>query len=466
MSADILIVDDERDIRDLIGGILTDENYAPRLAHDSESAFAQIRQRQPSLILLDIWLQGSAMDGLEILSVLQEKYPEIPVIMISGHGNIETAVTAIRSGAFDYIEKPFKMDKLLLTVRHAIESRRLRREVRDLKRKAGITERLIGSSAVIEKLNLAIEKVSSSNGRIMMIGPRGSGKELAARAIHNRSNRARQPFVMFSAPHYRNESVAEMLFGIETSEGVTVGALEDAHGGTIYVDEIHLWPSDVQQKFLKFLVDHKFYRENGENPVHVDVRVLASSSTSVHQVDAFEGNFKDLFHRLSVVQLNFPSLSDRREDIPLLVSNFIAEIAAQLNMNLRSADPVAMAILQAHNWPGNVRQLRNCIEHMMILAHERGVDSLTVDLLPKDVYSDGDGVMATPASGRVVALPLREAREVFEREYLEAQIQRFGGNISRTAEFVGMERSALHRKLKSLGVNATERQEKADQVAT
>ncbi len=466
MSADILIVDDERDIRDLISGILTDENYAPRLAHDSESAFAQIRQRQPSLILLDIWLQGSSMDGLEILSVLKEKYPDIPVIMISGHGNIETAVSAIRSGAFDYIEKPFKMDKLLLTVRHAIESRRLQREVKDLKRKAGITERLIGSSAVIEKLNLAIEKVSSSNGRIMMIGPRGSGKELAARAIHDRSNRARQPFVMFSAPHYRAESIAEMLFGIETDDGFTVGALEEAHGGTIYADEIQLWPADVQQKFLKFLVEHKFYRQHGDTPVQVDVRVLASSSAPAHDTTTFEGNFKDLYHRLSVVQLNFPSLAERREDIPLLVSNFIAEIAAQLNMNARPVDAVAMAILQAHNWPGNVRQLRNCIEHMMILAHERGVDSLTTELLPKDVYSDGNGAMATPATGRIVALPLREAREVFEREYLEAQIQRFGGNISRTAEFVGMERSALHRKLKSLGVNANDRLEKADPAAT
>lgn len=452
MSVDILIVDDERDIRDLIAGILTDESYVPRLAYDSVSAFEQIRQRQPAVILLDIWLQGSSMDGMEILAVLQEKYPNIPVIMISGHGNIETAVSAIRSGAFDYIEKPFKMDKLILTVRHAVESRRLRREVRDLRRIVGVSDRLIGSSAVVERLNIAIEKVAPSNGRVMLLGPRGSGKELAARAIHALSNRASQPFVIFSAPHYRPEGISESLFGIETVDGHTVGLLEEAHGGSIYVDEIHLWPVDTQQKFLKFLISGNFIREDGSTPVHVDVRIIAASSAPLAKLGQDQQFLQDLYHRLSVVQFTIPSLAERREDVPLLTSNFISSIASQLNMTPRTVDPETMAILQSYNWPGNVRQLRNCIETMMILANEKGRDCLTTDLIPRDVIAGEESAVVLPTSNRVVALPLREAREVFEREYLLAQIERFGGNISRTATFIGMERSALHRKLKSLGV--------------
>mgnify|MGYP001123607833 CR=1 FL=1 len=456
MAYDVLIVDDEKDIRDLMAGILSDEGYLPRLAHDSISTFEEIKNRQPALILLDIWLQGSPSDGLEILEEIKNKYTDIPVIMISGHGNIETAVSAIRSGAFDYIEKPFKMDKLLLTVQHAIESRRLNREIRDLKRKAGITDRLIGGSPLIEKLNTSLQKVAPSNGRVLLTGPRGSGKEIAARIIHAHSLRAHMPFTLYSTPHYNSDLLSELLFGTEEGKTYQIGLLEESHGGSIYIDEIDQWDMALQQKFLRFLIDNEFTRVGGSQPVKVNVRVLAGSSSDLNTKVKKGAFLSDLLHRLNVVHLVIPSLTERREDIPSLVDNFIGLVANQFNMRTLSIDNETMAIIQSHNWTGNVRQLRNCIEHMMINANDKGLEKLSSDLLPNELFSD-NSKLASPAAGRIVALPLRDAREVFEREYLVAQIERFGGNISRTAEFVGMERSALHRKLKSLGVQAIER---------
>ncbi len=456
MAHDILIVDDEKDIRELIAEILIDEGYRPRLAHDSDTAFEEIKNRRPTLILLDIWLQGSELDGLEILTTIKQNYNDIPVVMISGHGNIETAVSAIRDGAFDYIEKPFKIDKLLLTVSHAIESRRLNKEIQDLKRKAGITDRLIGSSPLIEKLNISLEKVGPSNGRVLLSGPRGSGKEIAARIIHAHSLRSHMPFTLYSTTHYNDQILADLLFGTEDGKNYQIGLLEESHGGSIYIDEIHQWPMQVQQKFLRFLIENEFTRMGGIKPVKVNVRIIAGSSDDLKTLVEKGVFLSDLYHRLNVVHLTIPSLSERREDIPALVNNFINLVANQFNMRSLPMTPDTMAIVQSHNWKGNVRQLRNCVEHMMIKANDIGADTLSSAHLPKEIFSENNDVVS-PASGRIVTLSLRDAREVFEREYLIAQIERFGGNISRTAEFVGMERSALHRKLKSLGVQTLER---------
>lgn len=433
------------------------KGYTPRTAHDSCSALSQIQSRRPALILLDIWLQGSQLDGLELLAELSERYAGVPVIMISGHGNIETAVTAIRNGAFDYIEKPFKTEKLLLTISHALDRRRLNQEINYLRRRVGQMDRLIGISPAIEKLNLAIQKMGSSNSRVLLSGPRGSGREIAARLIHGHSARATQSFQVVCAPLYEESRLMAVLFGEESDGRVETGVLEESHGGTLYVDDIDLWPIDLQTKFLKFLTENKFRRVNGNVDVQVDVRVLASTSQNAETLLPTGRLLEDLYHRLGIVQLVVPPLRERREDIPLLVTSFISDLADQFNMKPRAVDDETIAILQSHNWKGNVRQLRNCIEHMMMIAKDQDRVTLNVDDLPADLLSEKNMSVVSAASGRIVALPLRDAREIFEREYLLMQIERFGGNISKTASFVGMERSALHRKLKSLNIQTGEK---------
>lgn len=463
MSADILVVDDEDDIRELVCGILNDEGYTPRTAHDSCSALSQIKERRPSLIILDIWLQGSQLDGLELLQQITKAHADIPVIMISGHGNIETAVSAIRMGAVDYIEKPFKTEKLLLTISHALDRLRMNREINYLRRRIGQIDRLVGISPAIEKINLAIQKMGASNSRVLLAGPRGSGREIAARLIHAHSGRAMQMFLVLSTSLYDEHRLTAVLFGEEIDGRVETGVLEQAHGGTLYIDEIDQWPLDLQQKFLKFLTENKFRRLNGEGDVQVDVRVLASTSQQPTKLMQEGKLLQDLYHRIGVVQLLLPSLKERREDIPVLIASFITVLSDQLNMKPRPVEDDVMAILQAHNWSGNVRQLRNCIEQMMISANDHNRAALSLDDLPGDVLSEKNMSVVSASSSRIVSLPLREARELFEREYLLTQIERFGGNISRTASFVGMERSALHRKLKSLDIQTSEKIDKLDQ---
>lgn len=454
MRADVLIVDDEKDIRELISGILADADYAPRVAADSDSALREINSRCPALVLLDIWLQGSRLDGLEILHILHERYPQLPVVIISGHGNIETAVTAIRSGAYDYIEKPFKTDKLLLTVERAIENARLQRENSELLRKAGIRFELVGRSAAIERLNTDIDKLALTNSRVMLEGAAGSGKELVARLLHMRSPRADRQFVTVHAAMLDDDDsrTAALLFGCEEEGKIETGVFEEAHGGTLYLDEVASFSGDMQKRILKALVDNCFTREGGTQKVHVDVRVISSSSgdipTRLENGDLRE----DLYHRVSVVALQVPELKQRREDIPHLVEHFADIIGEQLNCTPHQIHPDAMAVLQSYDWPGNVRQLRNCVEYMLIAAQARGLTELTHDTLPADILNDTGLDSTQVTSTHIMSLPLRDAREIFEREYLLAQIDRFSGNISRTAEFVGMERSALHRKIKSLGI--------------
>lgn len=453
MASDILVVDDETDIRDLVAGILSDEGHETRTAFDLDSALAAINDRVPRLIFLDIWLQGSRLDGLALLDEIKKLHPDLPVVMISGHGNIETAVSAIRRGAYDFIEKPFKADRLILVAERALETSNLKREVSNLRKRSGESFELLGNSLAMNQLRQTIERVAPTNSRIMITGPSGSGKEMAARAIHALSSRANGPFVTVNAATITPERMEIELFGTEMDGGERkVGALEEAHGGILYLDEIADMPRETQNKILRVLVDQQFERVGGTKRVKVDVRIISSTAQNLEGMIA-EGLFReDLFHRLSVVPVQVPPLAQRRDDIPTLVSFFINQVAEQAGIKPRRISDDAMAVLQSHSWPGNVRQLRNNVERLMILARGDDADEpVTADLLPAEI---GDTLPRTPTDSdqHIMALPLREAREMFEKEYLVAQINRFSGNISRTAEFVGMERSALHRKLKSLGV--------------
>jgi len=459
MTSDILIVDDEADIRELVSGILEDEGHTTRLAANSHEALAGIEERRPSLLILDIWLQGSQLDGLEILSRVKSQHPDLPVVIISGHGNIETAVTAIKRGAYDYIEKPFKADRLVLVTSRALENSKLKRENRELKEKSVVSFELIGRSTAINQLRQSIERVAATNSRIMITGPSGSGKELAARVLHSSSHRASAPFVAVNAAAMAPDRVEIEFFGTEANGAAPrkVGALEEAHGGTLYIDEVADMPMETQGKLLRVLVEQKFQRVGGGPKVHVDVRIVSSTCRDLHQ-EMSAGRFReDLYHRLNVVPLTVPGLIERRDDISLLVTHFVEQVSNGTGLPPRRVGDDAMAVLQSQDWPGNVRQLRNVVERLMIMTGGDPDKALTADMLPEDVVS-GAPLSPNGAGGEhLMSLPLRDAREIFEREYLMAQINRFGGNISRTAEFVGMERSALHRKLRALGVSATER---------
>jgi two-component system nitrogen regulation response regulator NtrX len=456
MASDIVIVDDEADIRDLVAGILEDEGYATRTARDSDEALIAIQSRRPSLVFLDIWLQGSRLDGLQLLDTVKQEHPELPVVMISGHGNIETAVAAIKHGAYDFIEKPFKADRLVLVANRALETSRLKREVKELKQMAPVPTTLIGRSATISQLRQIIEKVAPTNSRVLIVGPSGSGKELTARTIHTSSGRVSGPFVVINAAAITPERMETELFGVEQSNGSQarkVGALEEAHSGTLFIDEIADMPRDTQNKILRVLVDQTFQRVGGSTKVAVDVRIISSTSSNI-EAEVAAGEFReDLYHRLSVVPIRVPPLAERREDIPDLVDYFMEQISQATGLPKRRIGNDAMAVLQSHDWPGNVRQLRNNVERLMILAGGDPEALITATMLPQDVGSMVPSMPNGNGGEHLMGLPLREAREVFEREYLRAQISRFGGNISRTAEFVGMERSALHRKLKALGMD-------------
>ena len=454
MASDILIVDDEADIREIVSGILADEGHGTRAAKNSEEALAAIAARRPTLVFLDIWLQGSRLDGMQLLKIIKEQNPMLPVVMISGHGNIETAVAAIKLGAYDFIEQPFKADRLVLVTERALEASRLKREVSELRNRAGGANHIIGKSPAMNQLRQVVERVGPANSRVLITGAPGSGKELVARCIHEASARASGPFITLNSATIAPETMEMELFGAEAAadKGRKIGALEEAHGGTLYLDEIADMPKETQAKILRVLVEQNFLRVGGTTRVFVDVRILSSSSRDLAALTENGAFREDLFHRLAVVPVRVPSLSEYREDIPELVAFFMEQLSAANGMPRRLIADDAMAVLQSHDWPGNIRQLRNNVERLMILAAGDPDAVLTASMLPSEV---GALVPSTPngqGGEKLMNLPLREAREVFEREYLFAQINRFGGNISRTAEFVGMERSALHRKLKSLQV--------------
>src|SRR5499433_1501902 len=453
MPDDILIVDDEADIRELVSGILQDEGYITRSARDSDDALAHVASRRPSLVFLDIWLQGSRLDGLQLLDAMKGQHPELPIVMISGHGNIETAVAAIKQGAYDFIEKPFKADRLVLVAQRALETSRLKREVKALKQLAPST--LVGKSSSMNQLRQTVEKISPTNSRILIVGPAGAGKELTARAIHSHSTRVNGPFIVINAAAMMPERMEIERFGVEqpTNGGRKGGALEEAHGGTLFIDEIADMPRETQNKILRVLVEQTFQRVGGSNKVQVDVRIISSTGRNI-EAEIAAGKFReDLYHRLSVVPIRVPPLAERREDIPSLIEYFMEQISQATGLPRRLIGDDAMAVLQSHDWPGNVRQLRNNVERLMILAGGDAEAVINADMLPQDVGSMVPSMPGSDGGEHLMGLPLRDAREVFEREYLVAQISRFGGNISRTAEFVGMERSALHRKLKALGID-------------
>ena len=447
---DILIVDDERDIRELVGDILRDEGHTTRLAGTSDEAMAQINSEAPELLILDIWLKDSQMDGIDILKAVKRDNPDVPIVIISGHGNIEIAVAAIKQGAYDFIEKPFNIDQLMVVISRALETSRLRRENHSLKTQDTQAAEMLGASSAFKTLKSQLEKVTNSNGRVMLTGPAGAGKETAARFVHSESPRAGAPFVTVSSASIAPDRMEEVLFGRESPErGVESGLLEQAHGGFLYFDEIADMPLGTQSKILRVLTDQQFTRVGGVDKVRVDIRVMSGTNRDL-QAEVESGAFRqELFHRLNVVPIPVPSLEERREDIPLLAEHFVEMLNQEQGLPSRSLSDEAQALLQTMPWPGNLRQLKNVIERVLILGPEKG--DIAADELPQgEPRGEGEGGLVL--SGGLATLPLREARELFEREYLLTQINRFGGNISRTASFVGMERSALHRKLKSLNV--------------
>jgi two-component system, NtrC family, nitrogen regulation response regulator NtrX len=452
MPLDILVVDDEHDIRDLVAGVLEDEGYETRCAADSDAALESIATRRPSLVLLDVWLQGSRLDGLELLDEIKRRDPSLPVLVISGHGNLDTAVAAIRRGAADFIEKPFEAERLLLMVARATETERLRAEVASLRASVGQDSDLTGSSAAINGVRATLKRVAATGSRVLIMGAAGVGKEIAARLLHGWSQRSAAPFIVVSAARMTPERVDEELFGSEEGgDLVRPGLLEQAHGGTLFLDEIADMPIATQARILRVLTDQSFSRVGGTRIVKVDVRVVSATSRDL-TAEIEEGRFReDLYYRLNVVPVVIPPLTDRREDIPALVEHFLAHYATQRRVPTPEIAPDAMVAMQSYEWPGNVRQLRNVVERTVILAPGDRIGRIDLDMIPPEVL--GDQTEMTPTSGgAIMGAPLREARETFEREYLRVQIRRFSGNISRTASFIGMERSALHRKLKLLGI--------------
>jgi len=455
MSSDVLVIDDEADIRELVAGILEDEGHQVRAARDADEALEAVRRRKPSLVILDIWLQGSRVDGLELLGMLKEIDPDMPVVVISGHGTIETAVTAIRRGAYDFIEKPFTADRLLVVVGRAVETARLKRENAALRARSAASSDLIGASAVMAQLRAAIDRIAPTNSRVLISGPAGSGKELVARLLHDRSQRASGPFVAINAASIAPDRMESEIFGEEGADGRPrkIGVFEQAHAGTLLLDEVGDMPLETQSKLLRVLIDQRFRRLGGGYDVQVNVRVLSSTSRDLRK-DIEDGHFReDLFHRLNVVPLRVPSLAERRDDIPALAAYFVQRLADTSGLAPRDIADDPLAALQAADWPGNVRQLRNIIERILILAGGEPGAAVTIDMLPADAWPNANFSQQQGLQD-VIGMSLRDAREKFEREYLAVQITRFGGNISRTAAFIGMERSALHRKLKSLGVDA------------
>lgn len=457
MARDILIVDDEADIGRLMTEILEDEGYQCRHATDGIKALEAIHMRRPSLAILDIWLGDSRFDGIKLLELIRKDHIDLPVIMMSGHGTIETAVTAIKNGAYDFIEKPFKANRLLLVIERAIEAAKLKRENKELRSKTSILTQLIGTSPSTNQIRQQIERVAATSSRVLISGASGVGKEVVARLIHNKSRREKGPFIVLNCATLNPERFEQELFGQESEQGIKIGLLEQAHQGTLFLDEVSDMPLETQGKIVRSLQEQNFLRVGGTKKVQVDVRVLASSSQDIKQ-EVMEGKFReDLYYRLNVVPLRVPCLKERRDDIPQLVEEFTQRIASSQGLPSRIFTKETLLILQSYDWPGNIRQLKNVIEWILIMAMEKEDHYITPDFLPAEICGETPSLLRNEESSKLMSLPLREAREHFEKDYLLAQVARFSGNISQTAHFVGMERSALHRKLKTLQIERNNR---------
>ena len=458
MSKDVLIVDDEAAIREVVSAVLEDEGYRPRGAANSDEALREIDRRPPGLVLLDIWLEGSELDGLEVLDLVRRSHPDVPVIVISGHGTIETAVTAIKKGAYDFLEKPFNAERLLVLLERARESARLKRENAELKLKLGDEGELVGKAPVMQQVRTAIQRVAGTGSRVLITGPPGVGKEIVARLLHASSRRADAPFVVINAATMAPERMEVELFGCEAGflgpgRPRQLGTFERAHGGTLLLDEVADMPLETQGKILRVLQEQSFTRLGGQRRVQVDVRVIAASNRDL-LAEIAAGRFReDLYYRLNVVPIRVQPLAERRADIPMLAEYFMARAAEASGLPVRRLSPEAIALLQASDWPGNVRQLRNVLEWLLIMAPGDVKTDIGVENLPPEFVEAATAGLNPTANGELMVLPIREAREHFERAYLQAQLERFSGNISRTAGFVGMERSALHRKLKTLNIH-------------
>jgi two-component system nitrogen regulation response regulator NtrX len=465
MSENILIVDDEADIRNLMKGILADEGYQVALAADARQAYEQVEKSTPDLVVLDIWLQGSEQDGLQILNNLKKTFPNLPIIMISGHGTIETAVAAIKQGAYDFIEKPFKSDRLLLMIRRALETAKLRQENEVLKKKVAKPPKMIGQSHAMQSLRQIIERVAPTNSRVMLTGEAGSGKDIAARTIHSMSARANKPFLVVNCASLRPDRLEGELFGSDKPGAESIGMLEQADKGTLFLDEVADMPLETQAKIMRVLQEQRFTRVRGQKEIQVDVRIIASTNRNLDKAIS-EGKFRqDLFYRLNVVPAHVPCLRDRIQDLQLLLDYFVQDISEQSGLPPQRFTAQAIAAMQAYAWPGNIRQLRNAVEWAMIMKGGNNEGDVDIGDLPPDVTGiapSSDSDLSGKMNGNPMLMPLREAREIFERDYLQAQITRFGGNISKTAQFVGMERSALHRKLKSLQILGSDKEDTDD----
>lgn len=452
----VLIVDDEKDIRDLISQILFDEGHKVKLAYDSSSAMQYINSEEPDLVVLDIWLKDSDMDGIEILKSVKQNNPLCPVVVISGHGNIEIAVAAVKQGAYDFIEKPFNTDQLLLVIARALETSRLRKEVFSLQNKEINESKMVGSSGVFKMLKQKLDKLLKSNGRILISGPSGSGKEIAARYVHQNSQRANNRFLTVACASIQSDKMEELLFGQEHEGKILPGLFEKAHGGTLFFDEVADLPKGTQAKILRFLVDQVFTRVGGKNVVRVNCRIISSTSKDLG-IEIIKGNFKEeLFHRFNVVPIRIPSLEERVLDIPILATYFIEWLSKSEGLPIKKFSETAIRKLQNMSWPGNIRQLKNTIERALILGSSKN------EITPEDIYEftetpkDHNEENILDFNNEFFAdKPLRTAREEFERAYLTYQISKFGGNVSKTASYVGMERSALHRKMKLLSIENT-----------
>ena len=450
--SDILIVDDEKDIRELISEILIDEGYSTRLASNSAECLNKVQNCPPSLLILDIWLKDSKMDGIDILKKVKSDYPNLPVVIISGHGNIEIAVSAIKQGAYDFIEKPFNLEQLLVVVRRAMETASLRKENKELKQKDNIDFELIGQSNSFRNFVNDLDKVSKANSRVLITGDSGSGKEAASRYIHNNSRQSNGNFVVINCSTSNQNDLEKTLFGLENREGVQItGALEKANGGTIFLDEVSELPIDLQGKLLKVLVENSVSRLGSDKKIDIDIRFISATSSGLSE-KIMEKKFReDLFHRLNVVPIKIPNLSERIDDIPILAKYFAEKLSTTNGLAIREFSEEALTCLQGMDWPGNIRQLKNLIERVLILGDPSEKINNT-ELILSEAKTQDDGEKISLISTKLANMSLREAREIFERDYLVHQINRFGGNISKTASFVEMERSALHRKLKSLGI--------------
>jgi len=461
MSANILIVDDQDDIRMLIQGILSDEGYTTQEARDAQTAVKIVAEKAPDMVVLDIWLENSDMDGMALLKKLSKSHPHMPVIMISGHGSIETAVSAIQYGAYDFIEKPFKSDRLLVLTQRAVEAGRLRRENQELRLRAlGGDTALYGASSLIQQVRQNIQRVAPTGSRVLITGNPGTGKNIAARMLHNQSKRADKNYVVLNCAILSPERIEMELFGAEGSLGRKQGVLEQAHNGTLFLDEVADMPLETQAKIVRVLQDQNFTRLGGSERIDVDVRVIAATNQNLPERMKLGKFREDLYYRLNVVPIIMPALQERLDDIPVLADYFMQQAALSTNTTARIFAPDAVALMQSYDWPGNVRQLRNVIEWLLIMAAGEPETPITAEMLPPDLKHKAAEMVHGQGVVELMSKPLREAREIFEREYLQSQVNRFGGNISKTAGFIGMERSALHRKLKSLGIMTNDKEQR------